>query len=104
MGDGCQIEGISNETYSLAGHWGLGILIAFYDEFCAAIKEAMAVKDKLSLIMVTTTIGFGSPTKAPSRNIRGSALGAREVDTTRKNLGWPYKSFHVPDDEFAQLA
>ncbi|CAH9148217.1 unnamed protein product [Cuscuta epithymum] len=138
LGDGCQMEGISNEACSLAGHWGLGKLIAFYDdnhisidgdteiaftedvvarfealgwhviwvkngntgydEIRAAIKEAKAVKDKPTLIKVTTTIGFGSPNKANSYSVHGSALGAKEVEATRKNLGWPYEPFHVPED------
>lgn len=50
------------------------------------------------MIQVTTTIGFGSPNKANSYSVHGSALGAKEVDATRKNLGWPHEPFHVPED------
>lgn len=137
LGDGCQMEGVSNEAASLAGHWGLGKLIAFYDDnhisidgntdiaftedvlaryealgwhtiwvkngntgyddIRAAIKEAKGVKDKPTLIKVTTTIGFGSPNKANTYSVHGTALGSKEVEATRSNLGWLHEPFHVPD-------
>lgn len=52
----------------------------------------------LPILQVTTTIGYGSPNKANSYSVHGSALGAKEVDATRKNLGWPHEPFHVPED------
>lgn len=32
LGDGCMMEGISHEACALAGTWGLGKLVAFYDD------------------------------------------------------------------------
>uniref|UniRef100_A0ACD5Y4W1 Uncharacterized protein n=1 Tax=Avena sativa TaxID=4498 RepID=A0ACD5Y4W1_AVESA len=138
LGDGCQMEGVANEASSLAGHWGLGKLIAFYDDnhisidgstdiaftedvlaryealgwhtiwvkngntgyddIRAAIKKAKDVKDKPTLIKVTTTIGYGSPNKASTHSVHGSALGSKEVEATRNNLLWHHEPFHVPDD------
>lgn len=52
----------------------------------------------LFFAQVTTTIGFGSPNKANSYSVHGSALGSKEVEATRANLGWPYEPFHVPEE------
>lgn len=138
LGDGCNMEGISGEAASLAGHWGLGKLIALYDDnhisidgdtniaftedvskrfeaygwhvqhvadgntdlaaIAQAIENAKAVTDKPSMIKVTTTIGYGSPNKANTAGVHGAALGESEIELTRKNLGWNYGPFEVPQD------
>ncbi|TYH38637.1 hypothetical protein ES332_D12G123300v1 [Gossypium tomentosum] len=115
LGDGCQMEGIANEACSFARHCGLGMLIAFYDDnqisldrdtkitFIENVDECFkglgwhVIWSRMG-ILVTTTVGYGSPNKANSYNVHGSALGAMEVDATRKNLTWPHEPFHVPED------
>jgi len=52
------------------------------------------------MIKVTTTIGYGSPKKANTAGVHGAALGGDEVDATRKNLGWNYEPFVVPQDAY----
>ncbi|BAY75853.1 transketolase [Nostoc linckia NIES-25] len=138
LGDGCNMEGISGEACSFAGHLGLGKLIALYDDnhisidgstdvaftedvskrfeaygwhvqhvkegntdldgIADAIEAAKAVTDKPSFIKVTTTIGYGSPNKANTAGVHGAALGGDEVALTRKNLGWEYEPFVIPQD------
>jgi transketolase len=138
VGDGCNMEGISGEAASIAGHWGLGKLIALYDDnhisidgstdvaftedvskrfeaygwhvlhvkdgntdlagIAKAIEAAKAVTDKPTMIKVTTTIGYGSPNKQDTAGIHGAALGPEETIATRKNLGWEYDAFVVPED------
>jgi len=68
-----------------------------------AIETAKSVTDRPSLIKVRTTIGYGSPNKANSHDSHGSALGADEVQATRKNLGWEYEPFVVPEDVLNQF-
>ncbi|NLX09387.1 MAG: transketolase [Chloroflexi bacterium] len=67
-----------------------------------AIRAAQAVTDRPSLIVVTTTIGYGSPNKAGTSEVHGSPLGADEVQRTKEALGWPLEpTFYVPDDVLA---
>ena len=63
-----------------------------------AIIEAQGVKDKPSLIICRTVIGFGSPNKAGKEESHGSALGEEEVALARKQLGWKYPAFEIPKE------
>jgi transketolase len=63
-----------------------------------AIEAAQAAGNRPSLIVVKTTIGYGSPHKAGTHQAHGSPLGDAEVALTKKALGWdPDKKFYVPD-------
>ncbi|MDX2072790.1 MAG: transketolase [Alphaproteobacteria bacterium] len=134
-GDGCLMEGISQEAISLAGHWKLKNLIVLWDDneisidgptslstsddqlkrFEAsqwhvqaidghdekAIRQAIVnakESDKPSLIACKTTIGYGAPTKAGSKDCHGSPLGKTEIEGARAKLGWPHAPFEIPAD------
>src|SRR5262249_25433326 len=54
----------------------------------AAINAAKAETERPSIIVIRTTIGFGSPKKAGTSSAHGSPLGEAEVAATKKALGW----------------
>jgi transketolase len=64
-----------------------------------AIVEAIRETGKPSLIVVKTTIGFGSPAKQGTAEAHGSPLGAEEVAKTKRALGWEFEEpFFVPKE------
>ncbi|MFU2164055.1 transketolase [Streptococcus pluranimalium] len=72
----------------------------------SAIKVAIAeakVVGKPTLIEVRTVIGHGSPAKAGSNASHGAPLGADETNATRRNLGWDYAPFDVPEEVYADF-
>jgi len=73
------------------------------DAIAKALEEAKSVTDKPSLLIVTTTIGYGSPKKSGTAGIHGAALGTDEVAATRANLGWEYAPFEVPDNVYTRF-
>jgi transketolase len=141
--DGDIQEGVSSEACSLAGHLGLGRLIAFYDNnhvqlasetakttsedvamryeaygwhvidvgedlsperLEAAAREAIAVEDRPSLVIVRSHIGYGSPHKQDTSAAHGSPLGEEEVRLTKQAYGWdPDKQFYVPPEALAHF-
>ena len=64
----------------------------------AALREAQAERDRPSLIVARTVIGYGSPNKANTGGVHGEALGADEVALTRQTLGWTHEPFVVPQE------
>jgi len=63
-----------------------------------AIRAAQAERDRPSIIMVRTHIGYGSPNKHDTAEAHGAALGEEEVKLTKQNLGWPLEpKFLVPE-------
>ena len=74
------------------------------EEIAAAIGRAQADDQRPSLIIVPTTIGFGSPGKGGSADVHGSPLGPDEVIATKRALGWPEEPlFHVPEESLAEF-
>lgn len=64
-----------------------------------AIDTAKSITDRPSVIGVRTHIGFGSPNRQDTAEAHGQALGEKEVEMTKKNLGWPLEpKFLVPDE------
>ncbi|HVC50339.1 MAG TPA: transketolase [Burkholderiales bacterium] len=67
----------------------------------SAILMAKSDQARPTLICCKTVIGFGSPNKAGSEKAHGSPLGIDEVAAARKELGWPYPPFVIPEDIYA---
>jgi transketolase len=71
----------------------------------AAIENAKAETHRPSIIIVNTTIGYGSPKKHGTSKAHGSPLGEDEIKATKQFLGWdPEKKFYVPDEVRAHMA
>ncbi|MBL0213259.1 MAG: transketolase [Myxococcales bacterium] len=70
----------------------------------AAIRAAKDETERPSIIVINTTIGFGSPKKAGTSGAHGSPLGDAEVAATKTALGWdPNAKFLVPAEVKAHL-
>ena len=64
-----------------------------------AIKKAKAEKNKPSLIVIKSEIGFGSHLQGKA-SCHGAPLGEEGVAILKKNLGYDYAPFEVPEEVF----
>ncbi len=69
-----------------------------------ALQKARDERQRPSLIIVRTHIGFGAPHKQDTYEAHGSPLGAEEVKAAKQKLGWPLEpAFLVPDEVRAHM-
>ncbi|MCT6847533.1 MAG: thiamine pyrophosphate-dependent enzyme, partial [Lactobacillus helsingborgensis] len=66
----------------------------------AAIKVAQDEKKRPTLIEVNTVLGYASPL-ADSHLAHGAVLDAEQVAATKKQLGYEYGPFEVPQEAYA---
>ena len=70
----------------------------------AAIRAAKDERSRPSLVIVKTTIGYGSEAVSGTSRAHGAPLGEEEVAATKKNLGWqPDRKFYVPEPALAHF-
>jgi transketolase len=63
-----------------------------------ALGRAVAEAERPSLIVARTHIGIGSP-KQDSHKAHGEPLGPKDLEATKKAMGWPLEpAFYVPDE------
>ena len=75
----------------------LDLLARGYDNFLKS-------KDRPTLIVVDSHIGYGSPHKQDSYEAHGEPLGEAEVKLVKKNYGWPEDAkFLVPEGVYDQF-
>ena len=67
-----------------------------------AIEKAKQ-SDKPTLIEVKTIIGAGSPNKQGTNGVHGAPLGEEETALFRKEIGWNYEPFEIPEEVYADF-
>ncbi|MHB8440017.1 MAG: transketolase [Acidimicrobiales bacterium] len=80
----------------------LGEIANDTDALEAAVRRAMAVEDRPSLLVLRSHIGWPSPEKMDTAAAHGSPFGEDEIRRTKALLGLPPdEQFYVPDDVVA---
>ncbi len=71
----------------------------------AAFDNFDATRDRPTLIVLRSVIGYGAPNKQNSHAAHGSPLGESEVQLAKQFFGWPTdRPFLVPDEVQAHFA
>ena len=107
------IEGSTSLAFSddvatrfLAWHWNVQHVGDVNDlaELDRAIRTAQGEKQRPTIIIVNSHIGWGAPHKQDTAEAHGEPLGAEEIKLTKEFYGWPPDAqFLVPDEAKAYL-
>jgi transketolase len=74
------------------------------DMIRAGFRTFLATKDRPTLIIVNSHIGYGSPHKQDTKDAHGEALGEEEVKLTKHFYGWPEDAkFLIPDGVYEEF-
>jgi transketolase len=105
------IDGQTELTYTddvvarfLGYHWNvvqLGEIANDVDALEHALRDAMAVEDRPTLLVLRSHIGWPAPHVTDSEKAHGNPLGAEEIAAVKDILGMPQEDFWVPDDVLA---
>jgi transketolase len=88
---GTRFEGYGWDVVQVADANDLGALDQAYE-------KAKATRDRPTIIIVQSHIGYGAPTKQDTKAAHGEPLGEEEIRLTKKFYGWPEDAkFLVPD-------
>jgi transketolase len=75
------------------------------DAIQSALKSFAESRERPTLIILRSIIGFGSPNKANTHAAHGAPLGEEEVKLTKRAYGWPEgQDFLVPEEVRAHFA
>ena len=87
-GDGCMMEGISSEAFSLAGTMGLGKLIVFYDSNNISIEGSTDIAFTEDVTKRFEAFGFQTLEVKDGNNLAeiAAAIEAAKADTTRPTM------------------
>jgi transketolase len=69
-----------------------------------AIEKAKKEKNKPSIIIINTKIGYGCAAVVGSAKCHGAPLGVQNIAALREELGFNYESFTVPEEVKAEIA
>jgi len=101
--DGSTALSCSDDTAKRFDAYGWQVLhiadVNDLDAIDAAIAAAKANRERPTLVITKTHIGYGSPNRQDTAKAHGEALGVAEIALTKEGYGWPSREpFFVPEE------